>query len=333
LLRPAYRLQIGTTTIDSVDGTAGASLAATVVSIRAELDMDVPASSLAVLLGNVDGLAVAEGDPIALDLGYASDGLSPVMEGAILAVESGVSTYRIDGLSPMAALLDLRLHQTYEKQTAGDIVSDLAGQAGLDVGQVEDGIDFAVYVVDDSKNAYEHARTLAEKCGFDLYLDVDNKLIFKSFEKTSADHTFEYGATILAVDVQRQEPAYRRVEVWGESPASSQGEDAASWLTKTPQDFMGQAGSGEPLLLVRDRSIRTKAAAEASAQARLRHVEREALAGSLTVLGAPQVKLGDAVEVKEMPDTGANGIYQVRRIEHRLSKATGFVTTIGWLGL
>jgi phage protein D len=286
-----------------------------------------------VTLGNVDGLAVAEGDPIALDLGYAGNGLSPVLKGAVRAVESGIATCRIEGLSPMTALLDLRLHQTYEKQTVGGIVSDLAGQAGLDVGQVEDGIDLPVYVVDDSKNAYEHARILAAKCGFDLYLDVDNKLVFKPFEKTRADHTFEYGLHVLAVDVQRQEPAYRRVEVWGESPASSQGEDAASWLTKKPQDFVGRAGSGEPLLRVQDRSIRTKAAAEASAQARLRQIEREALTGSLTVLGAPQVKLGDAVEVKGMPDAGANGIYQVRRIQHHLSKTGGFVTTIGWLGL
>jgi len=328
MFRPTYRLQIGTTTIDPTT-----NLAASVVSIGVEVDVDVPASSLAITLGNVNELTVTEGDPVSVELGYADDGLCRVIEGAVEALESSVTTLQVKGLSPMTKLLDLRLHQTYEKQTAGAIVSDLAGQAGLTVGEAQDGIEFPAYVVDDGKNAYEHARSLAEKCGFDLYLDVDNKLVFKKFEKTSADHTFEYGVNIIALEVHRREQAYQRVEVWGESPASSEGEDAAHWLTKSPQDFMGQAGSGEPLLLIKDRSIRTKAAAEAYAQARLRQIERRTLTGTLTVLGAPQVKLGDAIEVKGMPDASANGTYQVRRVHHRLSKTAGFVTTIGWMSL
>jgi phage protein D len=327
-LKPSYKLTIGSTTIDSTE-----DLAATVVSIRIEIDMAVPASRLANTLGNVNGLTVAEGDPVAVELGYAEDGLSPVLEGAAEMVKSGIADLQVEGLSPMTSLLDLRLHQTYEKQTAGDIVSDLAGQAGVATGQIEDGIEFPVYVVDDGKNAYEHARILAQKCGFDLYLDVDNNLMFLPFDKTSADHTFEFGGHILSADAKCKEQAYQRVEVWGESPSSSQGEDAASWLTKTPQDFMGQAGEGEPLLLVKDRSIRTKAAADTSAQARLRRIERETLTGTLAILGAPQVALGDAIEVAGMPDSNANGIFQVRRIHHRLSKTAGFVTTIGWMGL
>ena len=323
MLRPAYRLSIGTTTTDSTG-----DLAATVIRVDVEVDMEVPAGRLAVVLGNTDGLTVAEGDPVSVELGYADNGLSKVIEGTVVALEPTISTYRIEGLSAMIRLLDLRLHQTYEKQTAGAIIADLAGQAGLATGEVQDGIEFPFYVVDDSKSAYEHARALAQKCGFDLYLDVDNNLIFKKYEQAGADHTFEYGVNVISWEVRRQEPAYGRVEVWGESPASSQGEDTVSWLTKSPQDFAGRAGSGEPLLLIRDRSIRTKAAADTYAQAALRQIERQALTGTLTVLGAPQVKLGDAVEVTGMPQADVNGTYQVRGIRHRLSKTTGFVTTV-----
>ncbi len=328
MLRPTYELIVGATTIDSAN-----DIAAPVISIRAELAIDVPTSKLLITLASVDGLTVAEGDPISAALGYAANGPHPVLEGTVDLVGLGITTHRVTGLSPMTALLDLRLHQTYEKQTAADIVSDLAGQAGLTVGQAEDGINFPAYVVDDSKNGYEHARILAEKCGFDLYLDVDNQLTFKSFEKTSADHVFEYGVDVLALEVKRQEQAYGRVEVWGESPSSSQGEDAASWLTKTPRDFMGQAGSGDPLLLIKDRSIRTKAAAETYAQARLRRIERQAVTGTVTVVGAPQVKLGDAIEIRSMPEADANGTYQVRRVHHHLSKTAGFITEIGWMSL
>jgi phage protein D len=326
MLKPVYRLTIGTTTVDS-----DSDLAAPVVSIEVDVDMDVPASRLAVTLGSANGLTVIEGDPVSVELGYAEDGTSAVLEGAVEAVKSEVTTRQVEGLSPMTALLDLRLHQTYEKQTAGDIVSNLAGQAGLAMGDAQDGIEFPVYVVDDSKNGYEHARILAKKCGFDLYLDTENKLMFKPFEKTSADHTFEYGGNILALEVRREEPAYQRVEVWGESPSSSEGEDAASWLTKSPGDFMGQAGSGEPLLLIKDRSIRTKAAADTCAQAQLQWIGRQALTGTVTVLGAPGVKLGDAIEIGGMPE--ADGTYQVRRVRHHLSKTKGFVTTVGWMSL
>jgi phage protein D len=326
MLKPVYKLTIGTTAIDS-----DSDLAAPVVSIQVEVDMDVPASRLAVTLGNADGLTAAEEDPISVEFGYAGEGTSAVFEGTVGAVKSDVTTWQVEGLSPMTALLDLRLHQTYEKQTAGDIVSDLAGQAELAMGDTQDGIEFPIYVVDDSKNGYEHARILAKKCGFDLYLDTENKLMFKPFEKTSADHTFEYGVNILDMKRRQEKPTYQRVEVWGESPSSSEGEDAVSWLTKSPSDFMGQAGSGEPLLLIKDRSIRTKAAAETCAQARLRQIERRALTGTVTVLGAPGVKLGDAIEIKGMSD--ADGTYQVRRVCHHLSKTKGFVTTVGWMSL
>jgi phage protein D len=317
MLKPVYKLTIGTTAVDS-----DSDIAAPVVSIQVEVDMDVPASRLAVTLGNANGLTIAEGDPISVELGYAGEGTSAVLEGTVRAAKSDVTTCQVEGLSPMTALLDLHLHQTYEKQTAGDIVSDLAGQAGLAMGDAQDGIEFPVYVVDDSKNGYEHARILAKKCGFDLYLDTENKLMFKPFEKTSADHTFEYGVNILDGKRRQEKPAYQRVEVWG---------DAVSWLTKSPGDFMGQAGSGEPLLLIKDRSIRTKAAAETSAQAQLQWIERHAHTGTVTVLGAPEVKLGDAIEIKGMSD--ADGTYQVRRVHHRLSKTGGFVTTVGWMSL
>jgi phage protein D len=92
-LKPVYRVTIGTTTIDST-----ADLAAPVVSISVEIDMDVPASSLAVALGNVNGLSAAEGDLISVELGYAGDGLSPALEGAVEAVESSIATWQIEGL-------------------------------------------------------------------------------------------------------------------------------------------------------------------------------------------------------------------------------------------
>jgi phage protein D len=295
--------------------------------------MDVPADSLDIRLANVEGLTVAKGDIVSVELGYADGALSKVIEAPVDCIESAVTALRIRGLSAMTNLLALHVYQTYEEQTAGDIVTDLAGQAEITTGDIEDGIEFAAYVVDNSRNAYQHMRILAEKCGFDIYLDVDNKLVFKEFTKSSADHTFEYAKDIINLELSNQEQQYQQVEVWGESPVSSKGDETSHWLTKSREDFKGAAGSGSPLLLIHDASITTKDAAESFAGARLKSMERHQQTGELTVLGYPEVKLGDAIEIKGMPDSNTDGTFQVRRVSHLFNKTSGFITTIGWMSL
>jgi hypothetical protein len=103
-------------------------------------------------------------------------------------------------------------------------------------------------------------------------------------------------------------------------------------LTKSFADYCGEAGTGTELQ-IEDAAIKTKAAADAYAQGKLTAISKRATSGTLKVLGAPNVKLGDAIEIKEMPDSAMNGIFQVRSVSHLLSKSTGFVTTIGWIGI
>ncbi len=322
-------MQIGGTTLDPEVDPAGSGL----TSVAVEANMDVPADSVEIMLGKVNQMAVAGGDTVSVELGYADNGLSKVMEGMVDSAESSTRTLRIRGLSAMTKLLGLRLFQTYEKQTAGAIVADLAGQADVATGDVEDGLDFPAYVIDESKSAYQHIQDLAEKCGFDIYLDVDSGLMFKEFTKSTADHTFEYAKDILKLEVSDRKQGYHSVEVWGESPVSAEGEETSHWLTKSREDFKGVAGSGLPLLLIKDPSIATKDAAEAYAKAKLRSIERRRRTGELTVLGKPEVKLGDAIEIKGMPDANTNGTFQVRWVSHLLSKAAGFITSIGILSL
>jgi hypothetical protein len=42
----------------------------------------------------------------------------------------------------------------------------------------------------------------------------------------------------------------------------------------------------------------------------------------------PALRLGDAVRLSEMPEEDLNATFQVRRIRHRIDKATGFVTDV-----
>jgi phage protein D len=59
-------------------------------------------------------------------------------------------------------------------------------------------------------------------------------------------------------------------------------------------------------------------------------VQRRAVRGRVLTIGRPQVKLGDAIQLRGVPDDDANGNFQVRSITHRLRKDTGFTTEIGF---
>jgi hypothetical protein len=227
----------------------------------------------------------------------------------------------------------LRVDQTYENRSTGDIVRDLASQAGVDTGTVEDGIRFPVYVIDSRMNAARHIHRLAERCGFDAYVTPGGELEFRQFTRSSADHVFTYGRDILDYSLTVRPERAAQVVVEGESPASAEGDDAASWLTKTFQQGQATGGTGSETVLVEDPAIRTTEAANLRAEGVLRRLRQRATAGTLRVLGRPEVKLGDAIRIEEAPDDRLNNVFQVRAIRHRLSKRTGLVTHVAFWDL
>jgi phage protein D len=231
----------------------------------------------------------------------------------------------VTGLSFALRLLDLRVNQVYENQSAGNIVSDLAGRANVMTGEVSDGLRFPMYAIDDTKNAYEHIRDLAEKCGFDVYIDSENELVFKKYERKSPQ-TFEYGKDIIQAEVNDQKPMAVSVLVCGESPSSFKGADTSHWLTK--REVEGVAGSGAGLS-IQDPTVKDKDTAEKVAEAKLEALERS-LSGAVKTIGKAEVKLGETIEVKGMPNAKMNGEFQIRSVEHFLSKTEGFTTIIGW---
>jgi phage protein D len=52
--------------------------------------------------------------------------------------------------------------------------------------------------------------------------------------------------------------------------------------------------------------------------------------GTVNIVGDAGIKLGETVEIKGMSNSKMNGEFQVRSVEHYISKASGFTTQIGW---
>lgn len=287
------------------------------------LHLDTPADSCKIVLRSADWTSdLAAGDPVSVSLGYEDD-LEAVFAGNLHSIERGLSEVRTFTLSPALKLLDLRVDEIYTDQTAGDIVNDLVDKAGLDADDVQDGLDLPSYYVDRSKNAYDHIRELAERCAFDVYITPEGKLDFREYDPPET-HTLEYGKDIISIAASFKEPLYQSVKAYGESPSSSKGSDTGHWLTK--DDISGEAGSGNQLEIV-DPAIRDKDTADKVAKARLKMLSFSKFL-KIIAPGSPEIKLGDAVEVKSMPDDSLNGEFKVMRVEHILNKIEGFTTHI-----
>jgi phage protein D len=326
MLKPAYKLTIGSKVVDTTDEPK----ASTIVDLKVALDLDTPADSFALELGNVGSFKPARDDETKIELGYADNGgLTQVMKGTVENGEPTLTTTRVVGYSGADALLRTFVEQTYESKTAGAIVRDLADKAGLQVRTADDGINFPAYVVDGRRSAYLHMQDLAELCGFDLYIDPDGKLVFEKFINGKTVHVFEFAKHIVAFNVTRTPPLAGLVEAWGESPGGSQGENSWAWVTTDFSGSKGSAGSGA--LYLRERpALRTRDAARTAATAILTNLKRRTLRGNVVTIGRPEVKLGDAIRLRGMADDSLNVLFQIRSVTHRITKLGGFTTTVGF---
>jgi hypothetical protein len=357
VLTPAYKIIVGRKFIDTTDEPK----ASTVTELTVTLDMEAPADSTTLVLGNVNGLKPVRDDDFKIELGYEDNGsLTQVMVGSVVTVEPGLTTKRVVAYSAADTLLRTFVDRTYEEKSAAQIVRDLVNQANgggssasnplpvggsvgnaagsaianltgrtnLEVESADDGIQFPAYVIDSQRSVYHHMRDLADLCGFDLYINANGKLVFEEFGAGKTVHVFEYAKHIITLDVQRTPPRATQVEAWGESPAGRGGANAWAWLTNDFSSSKGTAGSAGSKFLLERPALRTATAARTAAQAALTAIERRTLQGRLLVLGDPTVKLGDAIRLTNIPDDSLNQTFQVRGVTHRMTKLGGFTTSI-----
>ncbi|NJL09654.1 MAG: hypothetical protein HC908_03970 [Calothrix sp. SM1_7_51] len=343
MLKPAYKIIIGRKFFDTTDEPK----ASNVVDLTVKLDIETPTDSATLVLGNVNSLNPARDDQVKIELGYEDNGgLAQVMVGSIVTVEPDITTKRVIAYTSAQTLLRTYIDQTYESKTAGQIVEDLVsrassdglgaisaagsalasltGQTTLEVANAEDGINFPAYVIDSNRSIYYHMGDLADLCGFDLYINSEGKLVFEKFTGGKTVHVFEYAKDIINIEVKRTPPRATQVEAWGESPAGRGGANSWAWLTNNFRTSTGITGNGNPKYLLERPALRTSAAARTAAEATLTTFQRQTLRGKILVLGNPQVKLGDAIRLQNLPDSTLNQTFQIRKITHRLTKKQRF---------
>jgi hypothetical protein len=325
MFRPAYNITLGAATVsDAQPGPLDA--------LQVRRDKRGNADEAIVRFGAVSAPVFAEGDPAAIELGWDGS-TSVVFTGTVERIARGISRVEAYCSGAQLKLMRGRTDQAFVSQNAGQVVTALAGTAGVPTETVEDGIDLPAYYADSARPLFTHCTALARVCGFDLYTTGEGKLVFAPFSTSSAGHTFRYGSEILAITVETTEPSLDAVTAVPESPASSAGDDKASWLVKTSSAHQGTAGSGSASVLVSDPLLRTRDAAESSAKARLYFALRDAVSGELEIQGAPDLDLDQAAELSGVPSPGVDGVYQIMGIMHSLDTRRGFRTTVSLGGM
>lgn len=320
-LQVNYKVTIGTTTYTVDDSSL-------VLNLRVSSSLNIPVNLCEISLSLADSLAPSLDESITVKLGSNSQ-LSQVFQGKISQIKWQVDQVNIEAMSSFSSLTKAKFNLLYEKSFAGDIVKNIAqNRLGLEVKQVDNGIKFPVYVIGNQQTVYENLQILAQKCGFDLYANIEDQLVFAPY-KTSKKHKFEYGINLLAWEQMEEHPLQSGVEVYGESPASQgQGEKAVSWLTK--KEVKGSDGKKSPATLqLEDSTARTQDIANKIAKAYLKKYQKKQK-GVIKVVGEPKAKLGDSIEIAKMPISSLNGTFKITGVEHYLSRNKGFYTTIHW---
>ncbi len=279
----------------------------------------------------VRGNEIEPGDPMAIR-STAGDVSDTVMTAEVQSFHSTLEQTKITGGTGMGKLSNTRINQVYENQNLGQIVADLAGQAGVDVGSVDAGGDYPCFVMHESKSVLQTCRELAMRDGLDFYFDADNRLTMAAFSKTGADHTFFYGVDILDLQLLHHQTPCDRVRVYGESPSSNQGADAWHWIAKDITPFQSEAGDDGRTLAIQDGALKTKDAADRLAAAKFSAMKDQSRRGRLKILGNPNVKLAEAIEIKDAPGNELNGLFKVTSVRHVLNKKEGYLTYIGFTG-
>lgn len=342
MLRPTFTLQLGSLRSTSDDAAGGPR------ALVVDRDMDVPADVLRVELESASDVALD--DDVTLELGY--DGKNErAFTGTVVELRGGIAGVTVTALGTLAAMLDLRAAATYENRPAGGIVNDLIDQAGLTAGTVSNGPTLPRFAVDRRRSAFAHVKGLADRLGYELYADRNGRVMFHALGDDAGldagggllgsvgggllaaasgggGEGYEYGKHLLDASAARRKKGPASLQVGGESPMSNQGNATAYWLTTGDEDLRGEAGDGDPKVLVVDQAARTKDLADRFAAGLLARAGRNARQLRVTVAGRPGLELGDSISVMDSRGTPLAGRGYVRALRHEFAGTAGFITRV-----
>ena len=194
-LEPTFTLTAGSYRATADAAAGGPS------GLVVERDMDAACDALRVWLADRSGIELD--GAVALALGHDGTEQS-VFNGTVVGLRPAVAGVEVWALGGLRALLTLYVAVVFDDQTAGAIARDLAGRANLATGTIEDGPSLPRYVADRRRSGHAHLQSLADRLGFELYADVDGKLMFHA-PGGGGGEAYAYGEHLLDVGADRRQ--------------------------------------------------------------------------------------------------------------------------------
>lgn len=279
-------------------------------------DLDEAALTLAPAPGAPALPALDDALTLSMTAGDAAGGLTgAVVERAERRDGSGELVLGNGGTT----LARLRVDAGYTDSSPGDIIADLAGQAGLSVSG-PGGESLPRVQIDGATPAHLHVARLATLAGVVVAFDDDGTLRLIDDSTTGEPvATLVAGETLLDWQVATgAAPAAARVI---DGAGAGAGERWA-WLSKAP----GPMRSGDTGLRNASGALRSPAALAALGGALGRRDARAAGTARFLALAQPAVAPGRLVTVEGV--AGAGGRWFVTRVVHRFAADGGFTTEI-----
>ncbi len=168
-----------------------------------------------------------------------------LLSGQVARIAGDQATTRITVLEPLAALNAPRVTQAYSNSTAGDIISDLCGQAEVETGLILPGNFHPNIVLRANRTALQHAIRLADLSGMALVCGTDGTLGMISLALPVPEGALPADRAAARLTAVETMAGSGETRVIGEGLAGSRGPSAANWpVSDTTLIEAGPADAG-----------------------------------------------------------------------------------------
>lgn len=314
-------------------------------AVTVEADVGLPSMFAVELAGSddenaplpwIDDALFAIGNGVEVKMGYQDD-LDRLIAGEIVGLEPAFAhdrlpTLTVRGYDRRHRLQRGRKTRTFVQQKDSDIVSQIAGEAGL-TAQVQDSQVVHDYVLQANQSDMDFLHERARRIQYEVVVD-DKTLAFRPV----ANDASETVTLALDADLLEFHPRLSSLRQLGEVTVrgwSLKDKKGITGTAKTGDEVstMGGQQSGPALsgtfdgasVAIGDRPILTQAEADQLAKARFNNVALALITGELTCLGRTDVRPGNVVKIAGAGNR-FSGQYYVTAATHRYSPRDGYFT-------
>jgi len=261
----------------------------------------------------------APDDPAELTLA-SGEKQEAVFSGTIASIRRSADAIRVRALNAGGVLAQVRPAITWEQASAGTVIRNLCDEAGVEAGNVEDGISLAYYAADPARTALDHIARVAAWSGAMARVSPDNRVEAVVINATRAEVALKYGRELKTLEQRKAPTAIQSFTVAGESGAGDASSPDA--LRPTTDFFAGNRppGPSKGNCWRSEPALRTAAAAASAAAAVQRTYNAGRERGVFTAFLQPDLRPGTVFEIQDAPDGLPAGPMWVESLVHTVGR-------------